>query len=361
MTMRVAVAGANLDGFSGTPPHLIAALREHAQVRVWPLPHYRPSLAKRVVVRAGRALGREYLWEKEPARCAFLSRAIDALTESDPVDAVLVLGTESCAFSETKTPLFGFGDSVFGTRIDFYEDQRTDRISARSVREGIDVQQRALDRLRRLFLTSRWAWDRAVQRFGYSYPQQNVRVTLIGANLPHEAVAPPLPAVPRIAWIGVDWKRKRGELAVRTVELLRARGIEVELDIAGVNVAPVAPWMHVHGRLTGPPLGAIYANASLLLLPAAGDLTPVVIAEASMYGRPAFATPVGGIPEMIEDGVTGMLIDSMDAQVWADRIAPALTSGTLHALARNARRAYEDRLNWSGIAHTMVQCMRDAR
>lgn len=354
-TLRLAVAGVHLDGLSGAPRHLIAALREMAEVSVWALPDPAPSLARRVVMRAGRWLRQETLWEKDRGRCRTISRALDERARGEPVDAILVVGSESCAFCETSVPLFGFGDSVFGSRIDLYADQQSSRLSGATIRNAAEVQQLALDRMRVFFITSRWAWDRAVGKFGYS---GRVEVTLIGANMSHLDVPPPPVSGLRLAWVGVDWIRKRGQLAVEIVAALRARGLDARLEVVGPVQVPSKPdWVTLHGRLTaGTGLSAAYGASSALLLPTEADLTPIVIAEAAMHGRTVFAPPVGGIPEMVENGVSGVLVTSEDPKVWAEAIAVS----DLAALGQGARRRYDERLNWRAIARQMVERIGEA-
>ena len=353
MAFRLAVAGVFLDGFSGLPRNLIAALRELGDIREWALPDPRPSLVQRALMRAGRALRRETLWEKDPQRCATISRAIDERARTEPVDAILVIGSESCAFCETKTPLFGFGDSVFGSRIGLYADQRRERLSAATIRNGTRVQQLALDRMRAFFITSRWAWDRAVAEFGYTHA--DVVTTLVGANMPHIDTPPPLTDPRRFVWVGVDWERKRGDFAVQVVAALRAQGWDARLDVVGPVDIPSPPeWVRPLGRLTAATgLGGVYGGAAALLLPTAADLTPVVIAEAAMHGRATIASPAGGIPEMVADGRDAVLLDSQDPQAWARAIAAA----DLRSLGAAARRAYEERLNWRIIARRMMSVM----
>lgn len=348
--LRLAVAGVHLDGLSGAPRHLIAALRELAAVSVWELPDPAPSLARRAVMHAGRVLGREMLWEKNRGRCRTISRALDARARAEPVDAILVIGSESCACCETSIPLFGFGDSVFGSRLDLYADQQSSRLSRATVRNAAGIQQLALDRLRVFFITSQWAWDRAVARFGYS---GHVDVTLIGPSMPPLDAPPPPPSGLRLIWIGVDWARKRGQFAVETVAALRARGLDARLDVVGPVDVPSRPeWVTLHGRLSAETgLSAAYGACSALLLPTRADLTPIVIAEAAMHGRTVFASPVGGIPEMVKDGESGVLVSSGDPTVWAE----AIVAADLTALGRGARREYEQRLNWPTIARHMVE------
>ncbi|MEO8033150.1 MAG: hypothetical protein ABI837_01875, partial [Acidobacteriota bacterium] len=214
-------------------------------------PPYAPPYAKRVIKRLGRSLGREYLWEKAPQRCQHLSRCLDSGVAAAGVEAVLVFGSESCAYSHTSVPLFAFADSVFGSRLDFYDDQLVRRVSRTSMREGVEVQQRALDRLTHLFITSRWAWNRAQKRFGYRDAESKVVVTGIGANLPF--VDRPLPPAEqhRYVWIGGDWKRKGGDRACAVVEELRRRGVDARLDVAGTAPDRKESWLTSHGRIEG--------------------------------------------------------------------------------------------------------------
>jgi glycosyltransferase involved in cell wall biosynthesis len=347
------MAGVYLDGFSGLPRNLTAALRQLGDIREWALPDPRPSLVQRALMRAGRALRRETLWEKDPQRCATISGALDERARTEPVDAILVIGSESCAFCETKTPLFGFGDSVFGSRIGLYADQRRELLSAATIRNGIRVQQLALDRIRSFFITSRWAWDRGVAEFGYKHA--DVVTTLVGANMPHIDTPPPLTEPRRFVWVGLDWERKRGDFAMQVVAALRAQGWDSRLDVVGSVDVPSPPeWVRPRGRLSAATgLGEAYGGAAALLLPTAADLTPVVIAEAAMYGRATIASPVGGIPEMVADGLDAVLLDSQDPQDWARAIA----SADLRRLGAGARRAYDEHLNWRTIARMMMTRM----
>jgi glycosyltransferase involved in cell wall biosynthesis len=52
-----------------------------------------------------------------------------------------------------------------------------------------------------------------------------------------------------------------------------------------------------------------FAAATALVLPSFMDTAPNAVAEAQVAGLPVVATRVGGIPEMIEDNVTGLLVE----------------------------------------------------
>jgi glycosyltransferase involved in cell wall biosynthesis len=84
-----------------------------------------------------------------------------------------------------------------------------------------------------------------------------------------------------------------------------------ELDIVS-NDAPESshPRVRVHRGMTpgSPELRALFDQADLFLFPSLGDCTPWATVEAMASGLPVVATPVGGVPEQIEDGVNGLMV-----------------------------------------------------
>jgi glycosyltransferase involved in cell wall biosynthesis len=71
-----------------------------------------------------------------------------------------------------------------------------------------------------------------------------------------------------------------------------------------------------------------------------------VIAEAMVSGKPVIATRVGGIPELIDDGQTGCLVDRGDHQAMADKILALLADANLrHTMGCAGRRKAEIRFD----------------
>ena len=84
-------------------------------------------------------------------------------------------------------------------------------------------------------------------------------------------------------------------------------------------------------------LAAIYAAADLFLLPSREDNLPCTAVEALACGTPVVGRPVGGIPEIFEDGISGTLAATMkpDALGWAiDRALATLARDEGRAAAR---------------------------
>jgi glycosyltransferase involved in cell wall biosynthesis len=74
--------------------------------------------------------------------------------------------------------------------------------------------------------------------------------------------------------------------------------------------------MHMVGWVVD--LADFYESIDLVVLTSSNEGMPISLIEAAAAGRPAVATRVGGVPEVIDDGVTGFVID--DAEAAADAV-----------------------------------------
>jgi glycosyltransferase involved in cell wall biosynthesis len=73
---------------------------------------------------------------------------------------------------------------------------------------------------------------------------------------------------------------------------------------------------------------------------------PMALLEAMAAGRPAVCTAVGGIPEMVEDGLTGFLVPPRQPSALADRLVGLLTDDEAASrMGRAARTRVEQRFN----------------
>jgi glycosyltransferase involved in cell wall biosynthesis len=89
-----------------------------------------------------------------------------------------------------------------------------------------------------------------------------------------------------------------------------------------------------------------YQAADVYLHAARADTFPNTVLEALACGKPVVATAVGGIPEQIEDGVTGFLTPPGDAEAMAARVAQLLANDELREkvgqqAAESARQCFD--------------------
>jgi phosphatidylinositol alpha-1,6-mannosyltransferase len=100
----------------------------------------------------------------------------------------------------------------------------------------------------------------------------------------------------------------------------------------------------------------LYQACSVVVLPALNSQNDVegfgiVLMEAAAAGKPVVATRVGGIPDAVEDGKTGFLIEPGDYERLSDAIILLLADGsTERTMGEAARRRAVSKFSWQKIA-----------
>ena len=87
--------------------------------------------------------------------------------------------------------------------------------------------------------------------------------------------------------------------------------------------------------------------ATCLVLPSRSEGLGRVILEAFARGRGVVATRVGGIPDVVEDGVSGLLVENGDVAALADALTQILTDGRLAERLGSAAYGFSQSLEWT--------------
>jgi len=105
------------------------------------------------------------------------------------------------------------------------------------------------------------------------------------------------------------------------------------------------------GRLQGEALAEAYRGAACLVMPSTWyENSPGVIVEAAGFGRPAVASNIGGMAELVDDGITGYHFRAGDSADLADKLSCLLTNpDVLEGTGRMAREKAET--EWSLERH----------
>ena len=81
------------------------------------------------------------------------------------------------------------------------------------------------------------------------------------------------------------------------------------------------------------------------------DCCPTTVLEASLMKKPVIASRVGGVPEIVSEGVTGWTIDNNRIDEWIEKILLTVQDSKLnHQLGENGRRWVEKHFSWKNIA-----------
>ena len=85
----------------------------------------------------------------------------------------------------------------------------------------------------------------------------------------------------------------------------------------------------------------VLRNADLFVFPTHNDAFPNVLLEAMQFGLPCITTIEGGIPDMIDDGITGFLIKPGDKEGMSNAILSLLQDQELRSqMSINAQKVF---------------------
>jgi glycosyltransferase involved in cell wall biosynthesis len=139
----------------------------------------------------------------------------------------------------------------------------------------------------------------------------------------------------------MDNLRKGFDLMVAAIRALPA-GAPVTVLSVGRNRPDVqirVPWVHAGPVDDERQLSAVYSAADLFVIPSRQDNLPNTVMESMACGTPVVGHNVGGIPEMVRHGETGLHVPPGDAAAMAGAIASLLGDPPrLAAMSANCRR-----------------------
>lgn len=111
------------------------------------------------------------------------------------------------------------------------------------------------------------------------------------------------------------------------------------------------------GYQTGQALHDLIRNAAFVVLPSEWyENSPLVCIEAMALGRPVIGADIGGIPELVQDGKTGLLFESRNADDLAEKMSQLIASSTLQIeLGKNARSRGEMIFNSDRYYQSLIE------
>ena len=122
---------------------------------------------------------------------------------------------------------------------------------------------------------------------------------------------------------------------ISAMSLLNKKGIKVKLDIYGegplleeinqkIESYDLTSKISINKSVEHKVLFNKIFHSDLLVMSSISEGLPMAAAEAMVIGTPIIATKVGGLPEMIEDKISGILVDSKDPEALANAIEKVL-------------------------------------
>lgn len=265
----------------------------------------------------------------------------------------------------TDKPIIYLSDATFNIMVDYYFKG----LSAYAIKQGNKVEQRAMDRSKAIIVSSQWAANSAIN--DYHQNPSKVHIVEFGANLDDKDIIEKTfdyNGHLHILFLGVDWKRKGGQIAVDACKWLNENGVLATLHIVGIKELDESikklPYVDYVGFLNkNHPeqynrLVAIIKQCHCMLLPTLAECSAIAFCESSANGLPVFSHLTGGVGNYVYNGINGYLLPLGSTGVdFGTKIKECLESGELKNMSKTAKNVYKEKLNWNVWANKVEKIL----
>jgi glycosyltransferase involved in cell wall biosynthesis len=159
------------------------------------------------------------------------------------------------------------------------------------------------------------------------------------------------------------------ETALRAFAILLAQHPDAQLVVAGSGplreslerlaaTLGIAGSVVFTGRVDNAGMAALYRGADLMLNPSTVDNMPNSVLEALASGVAVISTDVGGVPFLVQDGKTALLVPPGSPQAMAEAMLRLAASPELASRLRAAGLHYVQQYAWPGVRPRLLEVYR---
>jgi glycosyltransferase involved in cell wall biosynthesis len=345
--------------WSGTYYYSYQQLAKYGDVEVFHFPY--PSSLKNYLINFYKNPNKWFF--KKNTAVEFLkpyakhySKQLEKALIQKKVDVLFVpAAPQLIAYLDASLPIVFMTDATFQQIQGYYDTW--ENVASSNVQQGIELDRLAFEKATHCMLASEWCKQSAIN--DYELKEEKITVAPLGANLDN------IPAADEIDYernkcnllfLGVEWKRKGGDIALKTFQLLKQKRIEPTLHIIGCNPpidasekgVTIIPYLDKQKPSDREQLHRILLSTDFLILPTRAEAAGVVFCEASAYGIPSITTHTGGVPTYVQNNINGLMLPHQAGGYdYADEILKLYAHTTqIKELRKNSRKTFDELLNW---------------
>jgi alpha-maltose-1-phosphate synthase len=269
----------------------------------------------------------------------------------------LILQLQTLFAPGTKPrPYVIYTDNIYTQTRRFYRAWAP--LSGRAERQWRELEKSTFRNAQAVFGMSRWVCQAIIDDYGCD-PSVVIPVGA-GANSLSTANEDKSYARRIALFVGNKYELKGVPTLLEAWEIVRERLPEALLWIAGVDPPrgvrdrfPSVQWFgYVSDRRQ---LDKLYADASVFVLPTQFEAYGHVVVEAMGSGLPCVTTNVGALPELVDDGVTGLLVPPREPAALAEALIGLLSDpDRAERMGRAGQQKVVEQLTWRAVAERMA-------
>ena len=287
-------------------------------------------------------------------------------------DVIFSATIRPIVYLDCQQPIVFWADATCAGLVDFYPQYNN--LCQESLENWHMMEKLALEKCTLAIYASDWAAQTAID--SYKVDLGKVKVVPFGSNIDsHRTLSEIKELVEarptnqcKLLFLGVDWFRKGGDVALKVAEELNNWGLDTELTVVGcqpIVEGSLPSFVKSLGYISKSTsegkdkINQLIAESHFLILPSLAECYGVVFCEANSLGVPCISRKVGGIPTIIKPNVNGNLFH-LHAEIteYCEYIYRLFTSYSDYKnLALSSFNEYQSRLNWSVAGKTVKELL----
>ncbi len=326
--------------------------------------------AEKILSKAGRVAGvKGNFYFFSDKRLKAISKQVNGKCNPE-AELDFYLGSTSWLQCKSNRPYACFLDASFPTYIGLYHNLGEFRKN--DVERICRLERDWLNNADMVFYSSTWTKNDALEKLNMPDDADKHIVVKLGGNINgsrEDSYDPEKNAI-NLLFISFHFEKKGGMDCWKAFQLLKRNFPEAKLHLIGQKPPDEVmntPGVVHHGVLDkADPLQLkqyeeILSKATFLIHPTRMDATPTVLIEAAYFGCPSVAPAVFGIPDLIADEQTGVLLnEKFTAEDIAGVITGLLNKQDHYTAMRKACRAYAmNELSWDAVTNKMYLKIRE--
>jgi glycosyltransferase involved in cell wall biosynthesis len=317
--------------------------------------------------------GKNYFRHREPTILKGYAQQISSKLSGIDANIVFSPSTIPIAHLECQQPIVFWTDANFAAMVNYYPGQFSN-LCQESIEQGNAMEQAVLTRCQLAIYSSDWAAQTAIEN--YRVEPSKVKVVPYGANIDCYRNLEDIKTIIesrsvdrcKLLFLGADWQRKGGDMAIAVTKQLNQAGLKTELVVVGcqpVTEEPLPNFIKPLGFISKSTeagkekINKLFAESHFLILPAKAECAAVVFSEANSFGVPCISTNTGGIPTIIKENLNGKTFP-VNAKIseYCQYISDLMENyHEYRNLALSSFQEYQSRLNWSVAGQTVKKLM----
>ncbi|WP_432205344.1 glycosyltransferase family 4 protein (plasmid) [Cetobacterium somerae] len=363
----------NKNSWSGTTYYLYKNLKENNEIiNISPIKVN--DFAFKVIYKIlTKVTGKTFLYSRNRYVAKMYSNYINKkLKKISDYDCILSIGTLPTAFLKVDKPIFMYTDATFDGIKNYYKE--FSNLSQLTEKEGYELEKRALENYSKSFYSSDWAKESAVKH--YKILKEKIEVIPFGLNMDKIPLTNKIleniemkyqNPLFKLLFVGKDYDRKGGAIAVEALKKLRTKGYNIELTIVGCNPLikdsniKIIPYINKNNKKEYEIYKKLLKESHFLLLPTKADCTPMVSKEANSYGIPTIISNTGGIPSIVKNNVNGILIENYEeVEEFIEKIEFFIENRDEYKkISIKTREYFENNLTWEHSTNKILEVMKE--